>query len=75
MCDECTRLHNTHRETAERLLAAQRDLARHGANRNGEFDGLWRECEAALKTLWRLRQEMEHHVCTLGGASLSVHAD
>jgi hypothetical protein len=70
MCDECASLQKRHVETTERLLAAQRDLARHGANRNGEFERLWSECQTSLKTLWSLRQEMERHVCTV-----SAHAN
>ena len=75
MCEACARLKKTHADISERLLTAQRHLARHGASHNGDFERLWRECEDSLKTLWSLRQEMERHVCVSGDASLKAHAD
>jgi len=72
MCDECVRLQNAHRETVKRLVAAQRDLARHGAADNGRFEYLWSQCETALKTLWGLRHEMERHASPHGDVSMSA---
>jgi len=65
MCDECARLQAVYGETAERLITAQRELARYGVAKHAEaFMRLWKECETELKVLWSLRQEMSSHSAT-----------
>ena len=64
MCDECARLQAVYSETAERLLAAQRELARSGSTGNPDFQRLWKECETGLRTLWSLREDMTAHTAS-----------
>jgi hypothetical protein len=65
MCDECVGLQDQYRKTAERLTAAQRQLATYVLGRNeSAFIHLWKECESALKELSLLRGEMATHAAT-----------
>jgi hypothetical protein len=73
MCCECARLQALYTETAERLLAAQRELARFGVTSNGSFDRLWKECETTLRVLWTIRGEIATHNANHAHGSLSPH--
>ncbi len=63
MCNECTQLRASHSETAERLLEAQRELARYDLANSERYLTVWNECETRLKTLWRIREELAAHRC------------
>lgn len=72
MCAECTQLRALHSDTAARLLAAQQELAKYDPENNAKFLTLWQECEAGLKTLWRIREELAAHVCPNSDSALTA---
>ncbi|HEY1760621.1 MAG TPA: hypothetical protein VGG72_34920 [Bryobacteraceae bacterium] len=74
MCDRCAQLHAEYQATAEGLFAAQRELAGYEAGRDdGSFIRLWNNCLAALRGLWRLREEMLAHTATHRSDAMSTH--
>ena len=75
MCDECGRLQEKYSAAAKRLLDAQRELARHDANRSSDsFNRLWRDCQEGLNQLWQLREEMATHAAGHGTNTMSSNA-
>jgi hypothetical protein len=65
VCGECTRLQNACQEATDELITAQRELAHYKSP--SEADDalrLWKICEAALKTSWKLRDESRQHAAS-----------
>jgi hypothetical protein len=75
LCDECQRLRGQYQTTADRLAAAQRDLANYELLRNSDFVHLWDESESALKELWHMREKMMAHAATHQEGVMSTHAE
>lgn len=75
ICNECQRLRDQYQATADRLTAAQHDLANYDLLRSGDFVRLWDESESALRNLWRMREVMLAHAATHQEGVTSTHAE
>ena len=76
MYQECSRLRAAESETARRLAEAQRQLAQYRtAADEEEVARVWKLCESALRTLWKLREDMTAHVAMHDNDSMAAQGD